>query len=111
MMRTYFLTFVFIFLFVSAFAQIKVACIGNSITYGATIVGRDSLAYPPQLQKILGKKWLVKNFGVSGATMMKKGDLPYWNQPKFRAAKDFKPDVVIIKLGTMTQNLKTGIRT
>lgn len=49
---------------------------------------------------MLGKNTTVRNFGVSGATLLKKGDKPYWNQPKYKAALEFKPDVVIIKLGT-----------
>jgi acyl-CoA thioesterase I len=78
------------------FAQIKVACVGNSITFG----GGDSTSYPLQLGKMLGKDWIVKNFGVNGATMLKKGDYPYWERPEYKQAIKFMPDVVIIKLGT-----------
>ncbi|MBX2842714.1 MAG: sialate O-acetylesterase [Flammeovirgaceae bacterium] len=81
-------------------AQMKVACVGNSITYGAGIEGRDSLAYPQQLGEVLGDSWKVKNFGNSGATMLKKGNKPYWILPEFKAAKKFKPDIIIILLGT-----------
>ena len=42
----------------------------------------------------------MKNFGVSGRTLLKKGDFPYWNEPQFQEVKDFSPDVVLIKLGT-----------
>ena len=80
--------------------QIKVACIGNSITYGSGIEGRDSLAYPQQLGRILGEGWEVVNFGNSGATMLKKGGKPYWDQLEFQQTKDLNPDIVIIKLGT-----------
>jgi acyl-CoA thioesterase I len=82
------------------FAQIKVACVGNSITYGATIKNRDHLSYPAQLDSILGEGWEVKNFGVSGSTLLKNGDRPYWKQKAYNEAKNFNPDVVIIKLGT-----------
>jgi lysophospholipase L1-like esterase len=74
-----------------AFTQIKVACIGNSITAGG---------YPAQLGSILGKKWEVKNFGVSGTTMLRNGDAPYYKTKAYENAKAFQPDVVIIKLGT-----------
>ncbi|WP_063745033.1 GDSL-type esterase/lipase family protein [Flexithrix dorotheae] len=90
----------FLFLSLQLFAQTKVACVGNSITYGAGIEGRDSLAYPQQLGKILGESWVVKNFGNSGATMLKNGNKPYWSLPEFKKAKKFKPDVIIILLGT-----------
>lgn len=80
--------------------KIKVACVGNSITYGSGIPNRDSLSYPAQLQFWLGKDYDVQNFGVSGATMLKTGDRPYWNEPTFQQAKEFQPDIVLIKLGT-----------
>ncbi|MFW6222423.1 MAG: D-alanyl-lipoteichoic acid biosynthesis protein DltD [Bacteroidota bacterium] len=80
--------------------QIKVACIGNSITYGSSIENRDSNSYPAQLQQILGNDYDIENFGVSGATLLKQGDKPYWVQKKYTQALSFNPDIVIIKLGT-----------
>ena len=79
---------------------IKVACIGNSITDGHGIPFAPANGYPAQLQKLLGKDYLVKNFGVSGRTMLNKGDQPYMNEQAWKDAVAFKPDVVIIKLGT-----------
>ncbi|WP_228692077.1 GDSL-type esterase/lipase family protein [Lunatimonas sp.] len=83
-----------------AFAQepIRVACVGNSITQGP---GRDNInSFPLMMQKLLGDAYEVKNFGVSGSTLLKKGDLPYWDQPQYKEALDFKPDILVIKLGT-----------
>jgi lysophospholipase L1-like esterase len=79
---------------------IRVACIGDSITYGYSIKNRIKDSYPAQLGRMLGEKWQVRNFGVSGATMLKKGDLPYWDQQAFKDALAYNPNVVIIKLGT-----------
>jgi len=79
---------------------IRVACIGDSITYGASIKNRERDCYPAQLGRMLGEKWRVHNFGVSGATLLKNGDLPYWNQQAFKDALAYNPNVVIIKLGT-----------
>ena len=45
---------------------IKIACIGNSITYGAKVANRENNAYPEQLQAMLGNQYQVRNFGVSG---------------------------------------------
>jgi len=61
-------------------SPVKVACIGNSITYGSGIPDRARDSYPAQLGRMLGDKWIVKNFGVSGRTMLKKGDFPYWKE-------------------------------
>ena len=83
-----------------SFAQspIKVAFVGNSITQGP---GRDNPnSYPLQVGALLGDAYDVKNFGVSGRTLLRKGDYPYWNEPQFQQVKDFRPDVVVIKLGT-----------
>jgi lysophospholipase L1-like esterase len=79
-------------------APIRVACVGASITqgHGAT----PGMSYPDQLQRILGGKWKVSNFGVSGTTMMRVGKQPYWNEAACRAAHDLQPDAVVILLGT-----------
>ena len=81
-------------------APVKVACIGDSITFGAAIKNRGQNSYPSQLAGMLGKHYEVKNFGVNGATLLKKGDKPYWKLKQFQAAQDFQPDIVVIKLGT-----------
>jgi acyl-CoA thioesterase I len=78
-------------------APIKVSCVGDSITQG---VGAGDGPWPVQLQKLLGEKWDVKNFGVGGTTLMKSGDMPYQRQGAFANAKALNPDVVVIMLGT-----------
>ena len=84
---------------VEKYAQpIKLACVGDSITQGVGASGGQS--WPDQLSRMLGAKWDVKNFGVSGTTLMKSGDNPYQRQGAFRNAKAFNPDVVVIVLGT-----------
>ena len=80
--------------------KIKVACVGDSITFGAGIPEPHLNGYPAQLQKLLGDQWQVANFGWSGATLMSKGDHPYIKTPQYQNALNYKPDVVIIKLGT-----------
>lgn len=88
----------FITFFALAQNPIIVACVGNSITQGP---GRDNPdSYPLQMQAILGEAYEVVNFGVSGRTMLRKGDFPYWNEPQFQQVKDFAPDVLVIMLGT-----------
>lgn len=77
---------------------VRVACIGDSITQGSGAAQGKS--YPSQLQEILGPSWLVGNFGVSGRTLLKKGDHPYWKEKAYQNALASKPDVVIIMLGT-----------
>lgn len=79
---------------IAADGKTKVACVGDSITAGG-----DN-AYPALLARLLGSEYEVKNFGVSGRTLLRKGDHPYWNENAFANAKAMNPDIVIIKLGT-----------
>jgi acyl-CoA thioesterase-1 len=81
-------------------AEHRVACIGDSITFGAGVANRQQNAYPKVLGVLLGEKYEVRNFGVNGATLLKKGDKPYWKLGAFKAATSFKPTIVVIKLGT-----------
>ena len=84
----------------SSYAQkIKVACVGNSITYGAGVENREQNAYPVQLQKMLGDDYDVRNFGHSGATLLCNGHNPYNKLPEYIQALDFYADKVIIHLG------------
>lgn len=80
--------------------RIRVACIGNSITYGAKIKDRIKDAYPEQLSRMLGENYDVRNFGVSGRTLLSKGNMPYIETNAYKNALEFNPNIVIIKLGT-----------
>ncbi len=77
---------------------IKVACVGDSITQGAG--AQKGKSYPAQLQGLLGDGYQVGNFGVSGRTLLKKGDFPYWKEKKYQDALAMEPAIVIIMLGT-----------
>ena len=85
-------------------SPIKVACIGDSITYGAGIANRAEDSYPAQLQKLLGKKYEVRNFGNSGRgvylhSWRGKERRGYRYMPEHQAALAWKPDIVICNLG------------
>jgi lysophospholipase L1-like esterase len=80
--------------------SLRVACIGDSITYGALVRARRKNSYPAQLQALLGPRYLVRNFGASGCTMQKDGDLPYWDDRNFALSTGFQPGIVLILLGT-----------
>lgn len=79
--------------------RIKVACIGNSITYGTGLSDRATQSYPVQLQALLGERYEVKNFGKPGATLLKRGHRPYIQQEEYRKALEFAGDIVVIHLG------------
>lgn len=79
----------------------RVACVGNSITYGYGLADsvRSQLSYPGQLQQMLGPDWEVRNFGHNGATLLNSGHNPYTKLPEFKQALEFRPDIVVIHLG------------
>ena len=80
-------------------SKIKIACVGNSVTYGAGLKDPATQSYPALLQRKLGADYDVKNFGRSGATLLRKGHNPYSKTKEFADAVAFKPDVVVIHLG------------
>ena len=79
---------------------IRVACVGNSITFGSGIANRDRDSYPSVLGQMLGRGYEVRNFGFSARTMLMKGDHPYMKEQMFQDALKYNPDIVVIKLGT-----------
>ncbi|MCM4152673.1 sialate O-acetylesterase [Arenibacter sp. N53] len=83
--------------------KIKVACVGNSVTYGTTIKDRSLNSYPAQLQKLLGTSYEIGNFGHPGATLLKNGHKPYWLTPEYAKSMIFLPDLVLIHLGLNDQ--------
>ncbi len=90
---------IFMSLTISAQEKIKVACIGNSVTYGYGHENPSVTSYPSQLAIMLGEDYEVGNFGKSGATLLRKGHRPYNEQEEFQKALDFAPDIAIIHLG------------
>ena len=78
---------------------VRVACVGNSITYGFKLPDPARDSYPSQLQRMLGDGYEVGNFGHSGATLLRHGYRPYFDMPEYKQAMDFKGDVDVIHLG------------
>jgi len=87
-------------------AQIRITCIGDSITAG--VCSSQTHGYPAILQGLLGSNYLVLNAGNSGKTMLKQGicgpppsgDCSYWDTPSWPQAEASTPDLVTIMLGT-----------
>ena len=76
-------------------AEIKVACIGDSITAGVGAKNRKANSFPALLQSKLGDKYQVMNYGVSGIKMTN-----YKGHKNWKKALEFHPNIVVIKLGT-----------
>ena len=80
--------------------DIKIACVGDSITYGATIPNWYFNNYPKQLDELLGDGYHVANFGATNRTAASTGDDPYTDEEIYRESLEYQPDVVILMLGT-----------
>ncbi|MBR4597364.1 MAG: hypothetical protein IKO42_03075 [Opitutales bacterium] len=86
--------------FASAQEKIKIACIGDSITEGFGLHNSCTDAYPVILGYMLGDKYEVKNFGITGKCVQKDSNDPYWKSGRIPRIKEFDPDIIIVKLGT-----------
>lgn len=80
--------------------QLRVACVGDSITYGALIPNWYQHNYPHLLSKLLGKGYCVHNYGMSDRTAMETGNHPYTKELRFQRSLAFRPDIVLLMFGT-----------
>ncbi len=80
--------------------QRKVACVGDSITYGHGVTPWHSNNYPAVLQTLLGDGYNVQNFGVSGTTAQKTGDQPYIETEVYKQSLKYNADILIFMLGS-----------
>ena len=79
---------------------LRVACVGDSITEGAGLQVQSKTSYPVMLDSLLGPKYSVLNCGRSATTLQKQGDFPYWINKEFSNTFTYRPDIIIVKLGT-----------
>ncbi|MBQ4297457.1 MAG: hypothetical protein II771_04110 [Clostridia bacterium] len=88
----------------------KIACVGDSITYGVGASDRTKTSYPVLLQKLLGSGTAVRNFGRSRAYAINNKNeeykyasdqsVAYTETAEYRSSLSFLPDAVVIMLGT-----------
>jgi MYXO-CTERM domain-containing protein len=88
-----------------AHAQMKVACVGDSITAPAT-------GWCSALGTALGSGYTTKTFGVSGTTLLKNvGQPAFSSSAQYKPSHDYAPNIVVIMLGTndsATRNWSAG---
>jgi lysophospholipase L1-like esterase len=82
--------------------KVQIACIGNSITFGARVQNPSSESYPAVLNALLQgggySGYQVKNLGIGGATVIRFGTPNIWKT--LDSLKLYRPDVVVIEVGT-----------
>lgn len=78
----------------------RVACVGDSITYGLRIIDRKDDSYPAVLQKLLGDGYEVRNFGANSATVQEQANRPYLEKKIFQESLSWEPEIVVVMMGT-----------
>ena len=86
--------------------EIKVACVGDSITYGHGITNWPKNNYPRLLGDMLGDGYAVNNYGHHGATLQSTGDQPYISYSDYDDSIEFGADVLILMLGSNDAKLE-----
>jgi lysophospholipase L1-like esterase len=73
--------------------RIRVACIGDSLT--------QSSEYPYELWSLIGNQsYDLRNFGAGSTTVLRSSETPYMNTSIYSEALEYRPNIVIIMLGT-----------
>lgn len=80
--------------------QIKVALVGDSVTYGHSIKNWPKNNYPSLLSDMLGESYCVKSYGVSGSTVQSDGDQPYNITKAYTWSHEFEADILVFMLGS-----------
>ncbi|MEE9369121.1 MAG: GDSL-type esterase/lipase family protein [Pontiella sp.] len=96
------------FFSLNTFSDIKIACVGDSITAGLGLPKekRATHSYPAVLTNLLGDGYDVKNMGASSRTLLRV-DKKAWVKTGYPAKLNvLKPDIIIVKLGTNDSKLE-----
>lgn len=80
--------------------QIKIACAGDSTTYGHGISGWPRNNYPTVLQNLLGENYHVNNYGVSSFAVQESADRSYRTLPHYQESLDYDADYVVFMMGS-----------
>ena len=79
--------------------QIRVACVGDSTTYGYGLKNQPENSYPIFLGELLGDNYHVCNFGNIRVTVQPDGDQPYIKTYTYRDSIEYPADILIFMMG------------
>ncbi len=79
---------------------VKVAFVGDSITYGAGVADPATEAYSSIIAASAGAKYEVGNFGVSATSALSTAKMPYTKQEAYQKSLEFGADILFIMFGT-----------
>lgn len=82
----------------------RIACIGDSLTWGFGLSDPWRESYPAVLQEMLrekvGEGYEVRNFGCNGASARTDAYAGYVDTSAFRSSLAWEPDIVLLMLGS-----------
>ncbi len=85
---------------VSGEGDLRIVCVGDSITYGQGVYGsRKTASFTAYLSEMVEGSTVV-NYGLSSRTLQSNTNMPYTNEKHFAASRSEEADIVIIMLGT-----------
>jgi lysophospholipase L1-like esterase len=88
---------------------IRIACIGDSITFGTAAWGEtkngynypeNNFYYPTVLQSLYGYDTVVGNFGFPGSNISSTSYSRYYTSCSYNMMMSFEPDIIVMALGT-----------
>ena len=77
-----------------------IACIGDSVTFGAGVRENRDQTWEHYLNELLGDDFQVLNYGINARTLQNEGDYPYTADKYYKISQDVKADTYLIMLGT-----------
>ena len=80
--------------------QIRIACAGDSTTYGHGISNWPKNNYPAVLQELLGDGYHVNNYGVSSFAVQEDADRSYRTLPHYQESLAYDADIVVFMMGS-----------
>lgn len=79
--------------------KLRVACIGDSTTWGTHATRAEGVTYPDCLAKLGRRSLLVRNFGVGSTTLLRRSGRAWCDTGELERTIDFRPDVLIVMFG------------
>ena len=84
---------------------IHIACVGDSITYGAGVLDEkerriDELTWPYLLEQKYGESTQCLNYGVAGRTLLKESEYSYTDTAYYRLSMECGAEGYLIMLGS-----------
>ena len=88
--------------------KLKLACMGDSITYGFGLINSDN-SYPGLLAKNLPSDWEIRNFGVNGACALSGKDDSYDKTGMVEKINQWDPEIVLFMLGSNDSKVENWV--